>query len=129
MQKHVYKASDTDICRECRIGETIYHIISGCSVLSETKYLKRHNDLAKYVHAILLLKRYGFVETLVNWYEHQPRYVEEHDNAKILWHWVHWIFLKGIWKKNLKNIDSVDDFKKCVAHKKNCTCLYEHSLS
>ena len=25
------------------------------------------------------------METLVKWYEHQPRCVEENDNAKILW--------------------------------------------
>ena len=25
------------------------------------------------------------METIVNWYEHQPRSVEENDNAKILW--------------------------------------------
>lgn len=85
MQKHVYKTSDTDICRACRNGrETIYHITSGCSVLSATKYLKRHNDLAKYVHT-LLLRKYGFIETLANWFEHQPKCVEENDNAKILW--------------------------------------------
>ena len=52
--------------------------------MSATKYLKRHNYLAKYVHT-LLLKKYGFLETLPNWFEHQPRCVEEDKNAKILW--------------------------------------------
>jgi len=53
-------------------------------VLSATKYLKRHNDLAKYVHA-LLLKKYGFIAELPKWYEHKPKDVEENGNAKILW--------------------------------------------
>jgi hypothetical protein len=54
-QKFIEKLDiDNDKCRVCnRESETIHHITSGCSLLSNTEYLHRHNLSAKIVHQFL----------------------------------------------------------------------------
>ena len=85
IKKHVHNTSDTDICRVCRIEkETIQHIVDGCRVLAPTKYLKRHDDLGKYVHA-LLCKKYDIIDEIPPWYLYHPIDVIENEQAKILW--------------------------------------------
>ena len=85
IKKHIHHTTDDDLCRVCRSAkETIHHIVSGCTALAPTKYLKRHNDLAKYVH-ILLLEKYNLDTTKHLWYSYTPREVVENDQAKILW--------------------------------------------
>lgn len=83
-RKHIFKTTNCDLCRVCRADkETVQHIISGCPALAPTKYLKRHDDVCKYVH-IQLLKEFG-IDTSHKWYEHNPNSVEENENVKILW--------------------------------------------
>ena len=85
IRKHIFKTENCDLCRVCRAGkETIHHIISGCVALAPTKYLQRHDNVCKYIHATLL-EGHGFTNVLPKWYEHQPRCVEENESTKILW--------------------------------------------
>ncbi|XP_066930545.1 uncharacterized protein [Clytia hemisphaerica] len=70
------------ICRSSK--ETIHHIVSGCTALAPTKYLKRHNDLAKYLH-ILLLQKHQLDTNDHIWYNYTPPPVIENHQTKILW--------------------------------------------
>ena len=85
IRKHIFKTENCDLCIVCRAGkETIHHIISGCVALAITKYLQRHDNVCKYIHATHL-EGHGFTNVLPKWYEHQPRCVEENESTKILW--------------------------------------------
>lgn len=85
IRKHIFKMDISDQCRVCRMEkETIHHVISGCIALAPTKYLQRHDNVCKYIHALLLLDR-GIINNKVRWYDHQPRAVEENESTKILW--------------------------------------------
>ena len=45
IKKHIHKTTYTDICRMCNtMPETITHVVSGCTTLAATSYLKRHNS-------------------------------------------------------------------------------------
>jgi hypothetical protein len=85
-QKFIEKIeSDTDICRVCnRESETIQHISSGCSLLSNTEYLHRHNLSAKIVHQFLAHK-YNLITITEPYYKYQPQPVLENNNFKIYW--------------------------------------------
>ncbi|XP_066928605.1 uncharacterized protein [Clytia hemisphaerica] len=85
IKKHIHHSTNDDSCRICRSSkETIHHIISGCTALAPTKYLKRHNDLAKYLH-ILLLQKHQLDTTDHLWYNYTPPPVIENHQIKILW--------------------------------------------
>ena len=85
IQHHIHHTSDSDICRVCREKkETIHHIIGGCSVLAPTKYLKRHDDLGKYIHALLLFK-HEVINEIPPWYHYNPPDVIESESVKVLW--------------------------------------------
>ena len=56
MEKNIYKTTENDKCRKCNEkAETIHHIISGCPKYANTLYLKRHNNVAKYLHLQICL--------------------------------------------------------------------------
>ena len=83
--KHIFSVEDDDKCQICCVEkESIYHLISGCDGLSSTQYLKRNDDICKYIHAFLLLE-HGFIEKYIPWYQHQPAQVSEKNSTKILW--------------------------------------------
>ncbi|XP_066934429.1 uncharacterized protein [Clytia hemisphaerica] len=85
IKKHVHHTTNDDSCRICRSSkETIHHIVSGCTALAPTKYLKRHNDLAKYLH-ILLLQKHQLDTNDHIWYNYTPPPVIENHQTKILW--------------------------------------------
>ena len=85
IQHHVHHTSDNDRCRVCKEQkETIHHIINGCKVLAPTKYLKRHDNLGKYVHALLLYK-YKITNEIPLWYLYNPPDVIENESMKVLW--------------------------------------------
>ncbi|XP_053956454.1 uncharacterized protein LOC128862068 [Anastrepha ludens] len=45
-----------DICRRCGgHGETLNHVLAGCTLLTNTFYPKRHNDVAKIIHLRLAI--------------------------------------------------------------------------
>ena len=50
-RKYIVKDGTVDICRAChRPGESIRHIISGCSRLANGEYLHRHNLVARIIN-------------------------------------------------------------------------------
>ena len=70
-EMHIVKTRNDDLCRICqKQPETIFHILSGCDVLSKREYFDRHNQLCQYIH-YELLKHYGF-PIGPNWNAHKP---------------------------------------------------------
>eukprot|EP00957_Ditylum_brightwellii_P200762 15304067-Ditylum_brightwellii.AAC.1 len=70
--KHkIFKLNCSPLCRLCyQKDETVWHIVSACPKLAGTKYTKRHDDVACYVHWNLL-KKTG-IEVPVQWWKHEP---------------------------------------------------------
>ena len=53
-ERNILKLNTPDKCRRCcKPGETIEHVIAGCSVLADNDYLNRHNSVAKVIHSKL----------------------------------------------------------------------------
>ena len=85
MEKNIYKTTENDKCRKCNEkAETIHHIISGCPKYANTLYLKRHNNVAKYLHLQICLNS-DLVKKNCEWYKYEPSPVLENENFKILW--------------------------------------------
>ena len=85
MEKNIYKTTENDKCRKCNEkAETIHHIISGCPKYANTLYLKRHNNVAKYLHLQICLNN-DLVKKNCEWYKYEPSPVLENENFKILW--------------------------------------------
>lgn len=83
--KHIIKCPNApeDRCRRCGSpGETIDHIISACPTLTQSDYLKRHNNVAKIIH-LELLKYYKVTPHLPYYYSYTPEPVIENENIKI----------------------------------------------
>ena len=71
-EMHIVKVRSDDQCRVCKKQpETVFHILSGCDVLSKREYFTRHNQVCQYVH-FELLKHYG-LPCGSNWYVHKPK--------------------------------------------------------
>ena len=71
-------------CRLCKEqNETIHHIVSGCKMLTGTKYTYRHNQIAKYVHWCIL-KDQG-VKATKSWFKHVPENVTTKNDVTIMW--------------------------------------------
>lgn len=51
-------------------NETVHHIVSGCKMISGTKYSYRHNQVAKYVHWCVLKEQEMKIAS--TWLEHVP---------------------------------------------------------
>ena len=85
IEKNIHKTSNTDICRICNIHkETIHHIISGCPTLAPTKYLERHNNVAKYIY-LATIKHHNLHSINIPWYTYKPQPVLENNEVKLLW--------------------------------------------
>ena len=81
-EKHIVKSRHDDLCRICKKQpETVFHILSGCDVLSKREYFTRHNNLCQYVH-YEVMKHYGFA-CGSNWYVHKPKDVVLSKNVEI----------------------------------------------
>ena len=71
-------------CRLCGArDETINHIISKCSKLSQKEYKTRHDWVGKVIHWELC-KKFKFNHTN-KWYMHKPESVLENEMHKLLW--------------------------------------------
>ena len=71
-------------CRMCRDkNETVSHIVSGCSKLSQKEYKKRYGNVARAIHWDLSGKC-GF-DRNGKWYNYVPESVLENENYKLLW--------------------------------------------
>ncbi|XP_044760829.1 uncharacterized protein LOC123318276 [Coccinella septempunctata] len=75
----------SDQCRLCaEKTETIDHIISGCTKLAKTRYIERHNQVAKIVY-LELLKMCGMEHDDTPYYKYEPNAVRENVQFKIYW--------------------------------------------
>ena len=85
IEKNIYKTAENDKCRKCNLkAETIHHITSGCPKYANTLYLKRHNNVAKYLHLKICLNS-DLVKKHFEWCKYEPSLVLEIENFKILW--------------------------------------------
>ena len=85
IEKNIYKTTENDKCRKCNEkAETIHHITSECPKYANTLYLKRHNNVAKYLHLKICLNS-DLVKKNCEWYKYEPSPVLENENFKILW--------------------------------------------
>ncbi|CAH0678041.1 unnamed protein product [Spodoptera exigua] len=84
-RRFIVKDGTVDICRAChRPGESIRHIISGCSRLANGEYLHRHNLVARIIHQQLALK-YSLVESEVPYYRYEPDPVLDNGHITLYW--------------------------------------------
>ncbi|CAG4958012.1 unnamed protein product [Parnassius apollo] len=84
-RRYILKDGTVDICRACRHpGESLRRVISGCSALSNSDYLHRHNLVARILHQELALK-YGLVDRKLPYYKYLPEAVLENDRARLYW--------------------------------------------
>ncbi|KAJ8736966.1 hypothetical protein PYW07_000237 [Mythimna separata] len=84
-RKYIVKDGTVDICRACHLpGESIRHIISGCSHLANGDYLHRHNLVARIIHQQLALT-YNLVESEVPYYRYVPDPVLDNGNITLYW--------------------------------------------
>ena len=87
IKKHIHNTTDSDTCRMCNtMPETIAHVVSGCTTLAATSYLKRYNSVAKIIH-LELAKKFNLIEVKesLKWYSHTPEKVLEIESSKLLW--------------------------------------------
>ena len=76
------KSQGDSLCRVCRkVDESIDHIVSGCSKLTQKEYKRRHDDLGKVVY--LKLTRKCNFEAGDKSYEDEPKCVLENEDYKI----------------------------------------------
>ena len=61
----------------------VLHIVSGCSMLAQKEYNRRHDKVCLNIHWALC-KKYG-VKVCERWYEHKVESDIENDIVKILW--------------------------------------------
>ena len=81
-EKHIIKSRSDDLCRICKKeAESIFHILSGCEVLSKREYFVRHNSVCQYVH-FEIMKHFAF-PSATNWYAHKPCEVIMSRNVEI----------------------------------------------
>ena len=70
------KSQGDSLCRMCRkVDESIDHIVSGCSKLTQKEYKRRHDNLGKIVHWTLA-RKCNF-EAGDKWYEHEAESLEK----------------------------------------------------
>ena len=78
------KSQEDSKCRMCgKADESISHLLSECSKLSQKEYKRRHDWMGKKIHWEVC-RKYG-LEAKAKWYEHEPQAVCENEEYKILW--------------------------------------------
>ena len=84
IKARIDKTQKNSKCRLCGDrGETINHLISECSKLSQKEYKARHDWVGKVIHWEMC-KKFKF-EHANKWYMHNPEPVLENDTHKLLW--------------------------------------------
>lgn len=81
----IYKTTNDPKCRLCgeRI-ENVTHIVSGCKMLAQKNYKRRHDKVCQHLHW-LLCQKHGY-EVAGKWYEHVPaKVMEEEGKPKLYW--------------------------------------------
>lgn len=85
-EKHILKTNDIDKCRRCgNNGESIEHIMAGCSTLSESAYLGRHNQVAKLIHREVGMKLGMLGNNAPAYYKYEPDAVLETKTHVLYW--------------------------------------------
>ena len=85
-RKYILKEKNvSDLCRLCnQSSETIQHISSSCTALSNTEYLNRHDLSAKILHQYLA-RKYCNIKDSTPYYKYQPKAVIETDTIQLYW--------------------------------------------
>jgi ribosomal protein L37E len=85
-KKYILKQPNIDeMCRRCgKELETIQHITAACEQLAPTKYIRRHNEVAKVIHQ-KLAEAAELTEDKCPHYRYKPANVLENDNFKLYW--------------------------------------------
>ena len=84
LKQRLPESQKDTLCRLCKkADESIDHVVSGCSKLTQKAYKRRRDNLGKIVHWKLARKS-NFVAG-DKWYEHEPESVLENEDYKILW--------------------------------------------
>jgi hypothetical protein len=60
------------------------HVISGCTAITNTDYLQRHDNVAKII-CQQLAEKYNLLGDHVPYYKHDPANVMENNEVKIYW--------------------------------------------
>ena len=82
--RKIYHKDVSNKCRLCgRHVENVLHLVSGCSMLAQKEYKRRHDKMCLNIHWALC-KKYG-VKVCQRKYKHKVDSVIENDIAKILW--------------------------------------------
>jgi len=72
-----------ELCRRCGKGsKTIQHITAACEQLTPTKYLKRHDGLAKIIHQ-KMAEAAEMIEEKRPYCKYTPANVLENDNFQL----------------------------------------------
>ena len=72
------------MCRLCHNkSETIDHVLSGCSKLSQSEYKRRHDNVAAAIHWSMCRKY--LIPCNDKWFEHRADKVEDSAEVKLLW--------------------------------------------
>ena len=83
-RKAKVEKSTISMCRLCKEKEeTVSHIVSECSKITQTEYKKRHDRVATTIHWALC-KKYGLPYT-EKWNDHSAEPVMENEHVKLLW--------------------------------------------
>ena len=62
---------DNTLCRLCRKGvENVQHVLSSCEHFAKSLYIKRHNNILRYIYFNILCK-YGVKSTCPPWYSNE----------------------------------------------------------
>ena len=81
---NIDKTAESPLCRMfSEKGEGVGHLISGCKMLAQREYKRRHDNVTRIVHWTLCGK-YG-LERAAHWYNHALKVVVESDEIKVLW--------------------------------------------
>jgi ribosomal protein L37E len=80
-KKYILKQPDTEeLCRRCgKESVTIQHITTTCQQLAPTKYVKRHDGLAKIIHQ-KLPEAAKLIDDKSPYYKYTPANVLENEN-------------------------------------------------
>ena len=79
---HIDKTAKSPLCRMCTVEDkTVSHTVSGCKMLAQKEYKKRHGNVCRYIHWRLNEKH--IFEGAPQWYKHEPDGIIENKRYKI----------------------------------------------
>jgi hypothetical protein len=83
-EKHSLRVDVIDRCRKCdKVHETTAPVIAGCSSLSKSANLSRHEQLAKIIHQQTAIKYTLLERNIPPYYRHKPELVLDSANMLV----------------------------------------------